>query len=85
MVFAGAIGLHRVRKSTWSLLQVIGAGGFVIVALTHVAEAQHALPWMRWGRPDSPGHYLDLVSAVMGVTLFPVGYLGAAVSYRRLT
>ena len=29
---------------------------------------------MRWGQPDSAGHYLDLASAVLGVAL-----LGAAV------
>ena len=30
---------------------------------------------MRWGSELSVGHYLDLVSAVLGLTLFPIGYL----------
>jgi hypothetical protein len=29
---------------------------------------------MHWGDPQSVGHYLDLSSAVAGVTLLPVGY-----------
>jgi hypothetical protein len=24
---------------------------------------------MGWGQPDSPGHYLDLVSAIAGIAL----------------
>jgi hypothetical protein len=30
---------------------------------------------MGWGKAHSAGHYLDLSSAVVGVTLLPVGYL----------
>ena len=26
-------------------------------------------PWMGWGLPDSPGHYLDLISAMSGIGL----------------
>jgi hypothetical protein len=40
-----------------------------VVALTHVAEQFHILPGMGWGLPDSPGHYLDLVSAISGAVL----------------
>jgi hypothetical protein len=36
----------------------------IVVALTHVAEAFNIFPSMGWGLPDSPGHYLDLASAV---------------------
>ena len=46
--------------------------GFVIA---HVCEAFGLFPWMGWGRPDSAGHYLDLVSAVIALTLFPVGFV----------
>ena len=38
-----------------------------IVILTHLAERWHIFPGMGWGLPDSPGHYLDLVSAILGV------------------
>jgi hypothetical protein len=47
----------------------------VLVILTHVAEALHLFPAMRWGAPDSLGHYLDLSSAVLGVTFVPIGYI----------
>lgn len=50
--------------------------GFVcllIVVLTHVAEMLNVFPGMGWGLPDSPGHYLDLVSAVLGTMLLIAG------------
>ena len=31
--------------------------------------------WMNWGSENSAGHYLDLSSAILGGTLFPIGYL----------
>ena len=62
-------------KTLCSLLQLLGAGCLVVVGLTHVSEALQLLPWMYWGSPDSVGHYLDFVSAGLGLTLFPVGYL----------
>jgi len=68
------------RRTTSSLLQVIGASGFVTVGLTHVCEAAHFLPWMKWGLGNSPGHYLDLASALVALTLFPIGYLVHAVA-----
>ena len=46
-----------------------------MVVLTHVAETLHVFPWMHWGVEQSVGHYLDLGSAVLGLTLFPLGYL----------
>jgi hypothetical protein len=54
-------------RSAW--LQLLGAGCLLIVVLTHVAEALHILPSMGWGEPHSVGHYTDLVSALLGVTL----------------
>jgi hypothetical protein len=36
-------------------------------------RARDLFPFMRWGEEDSAGHYLDLSSAVLGVTLFPLG------------
>ena len=41
----------------------------VIVVLTHIAEMLNVFPGMGWGLPASPGHYLDLVSAVLGCML----------------
>jgi len=37
---------------------------------------------MRWGESQSPGHYLDLSSAVLGITLFPLGYVIQALQHR---
>jgi hypothetical protein len=48
----------------WLLL--LGFAFLLIVVLTHVAETLHVFPGMGWGSPNSPGHYLDLVSAVLG-------------------
>ena len=51
------------------LLAIIGGGFLVVVVLTHVAERWHFFSAMGWGLPHSPGHYLDLVSAILGVAL----------------
>jgi hypothetical protein len=40
-----------------------------MVALTHAAEQWNILPTMGWGLPNSPGHYLDLFSAIAGIGL----------------
>jgi predicted Na+-dependent transporter len=75
ILFAGSAALFIRAKTVTSLLQLLGAGCLVIVVLTHLSEALHLFPWMNWGRPHSVGHYLDFWSAVLGVSLFPVGYL----------
>lgn len=51
------------------VLLLAGCGCLAIVVLTHVAERLDVLPGMGWGLPDSPGHYLDLVSAISGAAL----------------
>jgi hypothetical protein len=66
----------------WRLLQFIGAGGLVVVVLTHVAETLELFPGMGWGLPNSPGHYLDLVSAILGCTLLALGFLGNTIVRR---
>jgi len=75
MLFFGSVILVFRGKTVCSSLQLLGAGCLVVVILAHVAEALHLLPWMRWGAEHSPGHYLDLWSAILGFTLFPLGYL----------
>jgi Ca2+/Na+ antiporter len=69
-------------RTKWSFVQLLGAGFLVMVALTHICEALNLWPWMRWGQPDSVGHYLDLSSAILGLTLFPIGLLCAKLSRR---
>lgn len=64
-----------VRARTFgSLMQLIGAGCVAVVVLTHICEAFRLLSWMHWGEPQSVGHYVDLSSALVGVTLLPAGY-----------
>jgi hypothetical protein len=67
----------------YSLLR-IGTGFVAVVVLTHVAEALHIFPWMGWGLPNSPGHYLDLVSAIAGPILLTMGYLSRRFARRRI-
>ena len=57
-----------------SALQLFGALCLVFVVLAHLCEGLGVFPWMHWGSEHSAGHYLDLVSAFLGVTLFPAGY-----------
>jgi hypothetical protein len=83
MLFSGSVVLFFRGKSACTLLQLLGAGCLVVVVLTHVFEALHLFPWMHWGLEHSIGHYLDLWSAALGLTLFPVGYLLNAVAKRR--
>ena len=57
--------------------------GMMMVLLTHLCETFQLFPWMHWGKENSIGHYLDLSSAILAVTLFPFGYLLHALARRR--
>jgi hypothetical protein len=74
LLFYGSVVLFQATRSIWVFLQVIGTTFLVIVVLTHICEAFGIIEWMRWGLEDSIGHYLDLGSAALGVTLFTTGY-----------
>jgi len=53
-------------------------GGFLcllIVVLIHVAEHYQLFPGMGWGLPNSPGHYLDLFSALGGIVLMLAAFI----------
>ena len=56
-------------------LLLAGGACLVLMVLTHIAERFHILPGMGWGLPNSPGHYLDLFSAISGVALLLVACL----------
>lgn len=75
LLFSGSMVLMFRERTAPSFLQVLGAGGLIVVILTHICEALRILPWMGWGFDNSIGHYLDLSSALLSVTLFPIGYL----------
>jgi hypothetical protein len=57
------------------LLAILGITFLFVVVLTHVAERWHFFPEMGWGLPDSPGHYLDLASAILGVALLLIALI----------
>ena len=82
VLFSGSVVLFLRGNSVRSFLQLFGAGCLVLVVLTHVFEALHLFPWMHWGLEHSVGHYLDFWSAVLGLTLFPIGYLLHALTKR---
>ncbi len=83
LLFCRSILLFFREKVASSFLQLFGAGCLVVVVLTHVCEALHLFPRMHWGLKHSVGHYLDFWSAVLGLTLFPIGYLLHALTTRR--
>jgi hypothetical protein len=83
LLFLGSVVLLLGRKTLASLLHLDGASCLVVVVLTHISEALHMFPWMQWGLENSVGHYLDFWSAVLGLTLFPVGYLLQALAARH--
>lgn len=73
LLWGSLVGFLRAKK-VYSILQLVGAGCAVVVVLTHVFEALQVLPWMHWGEQHSVGHYVDLSSAILALTLFPIGY-----------
>ena len=83
MLVSGSSILFFRRKTVSFFLQLLGAGCLLVVVLTHVCEALNLLPLMYWGQRHSVGHYFDLSSAVLGLTLFPTGYLLQALTERQ--
>jgi hypothetical protein len=79
LLLSGAALLFLRDKRTSSLLQFFGAGCLLLVVLTHICETFRLFPSIHWGEDNSVGHYLDLGSAVFGLTLFPIGYFLHAV------
>jgi succinate dehydrogenase/fumarate reductase cytochrome b subunit len=74
LLFIGSAVLFFRVKTGACFLQLLGTGCLMVVVLAHICEAVRVFPWMHWGEEHSAGHYLDLASAMLGLTLFPVGY-----------
>jgi hypothetical protein len=74
-ILLGSAALFFKTRTTWYLLQLLGAGCLLMVVRAHIAEALRVFPWMGWGQERSIGHYPGFFSAVLGITLFPIGYL----------
>lgn len=83
LLLIGSAVLYRKRKSAGRFLQLLGAASLLLVGLTHLFEATHLFPGMHWGEAHSPGHYLDLGSAIAGLVLFPVGFMWDALTQDR--
>jgi hypothetical protein len=63
---------------TRPMLAFAGVLCLLRVVLTHVAEHWHIFPSMGWGLPDSPAHYLDLTSAILGIAFLLAALLWKA-------
>ncbi len=75
MLLVGSAIVFSRNKSILTFLQLAGSGALIAVALAHICEALHLFSWMKWGRENSVGHYFDLSAAILGLTLFPLGFL----------
>jgi hypothetical protein len=74
-MLVGAILVFLREREVTSLLQLLGAANLVVVVLAHICEGLGLFPAMQWGEEQSAGHYVDLSSAILALTLFPTGYL----------
>ena len=74
LLFGSAFTFFR-ERTVPSVLQLLGAGCLLIVVIIHICEGLNLFPSMHWGDEHSIGHYLDMASAGVGLTLFPLGYL----------
>jgi hypothetical protein len=76
VVFSASVVSFSGGKTVCSFLHLLGAGCLLAVGLCHVCEGLHLFPRMHWGFQGSLGHYLDFYSCLLGVTLFPAGFIG---------
>jgi hypothetical protein len=83
LFFVWSLVLFVRRRAVFSFLQLFGAGCLVVVIVAHISEALNLFPFMRWGSPHSVGHYLDVASAILGITLSLVGYFLGAFRERK--
>lgn len=73
LLLSGSTILFFRGRTLLLFMQLVGASCILLVVLTHMCEALQLIPAMRWGLEHSARHYLDLVGAVLGLTLFPAG------------
>jgi hypothetical protein len=71
VLFLASIIIFVRQKRLWSVLQLLGTTGAVVVVLTHFCEALQLFPSMQWGHQHSVGYYLDLSGAILGIILIP--------------
>ena len=83
LLLAWSLWTFTVTHTSAALLRLVGATCLVVVVVVHVAEAMHWFPGMGWGQPDSAGHYIDLTSAVLGMSLLSAGVFWPWATRRR--
>jgi hypothetical protein len=83
LLLCGSVVLFRTTQSMWVSFQLLGSMFLGVVVLAHICEAFGIFPWMRWGSEGSIGHYLDLGSLLLGLTLFPFGFCFYALKTER--
>ena len=83
LLLCGSVALFRTTQSIWVSFQLLGSMFLAVVIFTHVCETLGIFPWMRWGSEGSIGHYLDLGSALLALTLFPLGYCLYALTVQK--
>ena len=76
IVFGASVWSFAEEKTGIALTQVVGAALLLVVIFAHLSEVFGLVPSLGWGRPNTLGHYIDLVSAIAGAILLPVGYFG---------
>jgi hypothetical protein len=80
LLLVGSAVLFSKVRTVPTFLQLVGAVCLTVVVLTHICEVFDLVPWMQWGLPNSAGHYLVFLSAVLGLALFSIGYLWHAIA-----
>ena len=80
---AVSVAIFLTRRGLPSALQALGIGCFGVMALTHVFEAFSILPAFGWGQPNTIGHLIDLVSAMLGVMFVTTSFLLWRREHRR--
>ena len=75
ILLAWSMASFRRAKTLGAVLQLVGSICLGLVILAHVCEALHRFRFMHWGESNSVGHYFDLVSAILGMTLVPIGII----------
>ena len=83
ILLVGSVVFFLREKTFACFLQLIGAACLAVVVLAHVFEALHLFPPMHWGHEHGVGHYIDFVSAIVGLSLFSTGYLLHSLTTRR--
>jgi len=74
LICLGSVRSFLERRSPAAVVQLSGAGLLLVMVFTHIAELFHLLNAMRWGSPNSIGHYVDFASAIGGVALLCASY-----------